>query len=115
MENDRQSFDSWALVEVMGHSRYAGRVTEQQIGGASFIRIDVPELSPECPAFTKLLGAASIFAITPCSEPTARAAAAAWRVQPMAAYDLPTRSALAYDAPPPDDDDEEDDWDDDGE
>jgi hypothetical protein len=26
---ENQPFDCWAVVEVMGHSRYAGRVTEQ--------------------------------------------------------------------------------------
>ncbi len=40
----RPDFDTWAVVEVMGHNTYAGRVTEQAIGGASFIRVDVPEI-----------------------------------------------------------------------
>ena len=34
------SFDSWAIVEIFGHQTFAGRVTEQAIGGASFVRVD---------------------------------------------------------------------------
>jgi len=86
-------FDSWAIVEVMGHSRYAGRVTEQTIGGVSFVRVDVPDVVDVCgvvtlPAFTKLLGGASIFAITPVSEVTARTEAAMIQAQPMNLWDI---------------------------
>lgn len=52
-------FESWAIVEVMGHSRYAGFVHEQSIGGASFVRVDVPAVEGR-PEFTKLLGQSSI-------------------------------------------------------
>jgi len=81
-------FNEWCIVEVMGHNRYAGRVTEQQIGGASFIRVDVPEIEGR-PAFTKLLSPGSIFAITPCVEQTARVAAQGFRVRPFAMFELP--------------------------
>lgn len=67
-----ETFESWAMVECFGHSRYAGKVSEQAIGGATFIRIDVPAIEMKegerLPAFTKLLGPASIFAITPCTQ-----------------------------------------------
>ncbi|MCB0358025.1 MAG: hypothetical protein KDD44_00260 [Bdellovibrionales bacterium] len=84
-------FDEWAIVEIMGHQTYAGRVTEQTIGGTSFIRIDVPE-SPMsdgtmCPAFTKLFGAGSIYCITPVSEETARARLRQTRAYPMNVWD----------------------------
>lgn len=36
----------WAIVELFGHARIAGRVTEQVIAGQGFIRADVP-LLPE--------------------------------------------------------------------
>lgn len=35
-------FDQFAIVQVMGHTAYAGRVSEASIGGASFLRVDVP-------------------------------------------------------------------------
>lgn len=76
-------FESWAIVQVMGHQAYAGRVTEASIGGASFLRVDVPEATNR-PAFTKFLGASSIFDITPCDEETARRAAESFGVRPFA-------------------------------
>jgi hypothetical protein len=38
-----QSFEGWAILELMGHRRLGGYVTEQQVGGVAFVRIDVPE------------------------------------------------------------------------
>lgn len=83
------TFETWAIVEVMGHRRFAGFVTEQTIGGASFVRVDVPKTSDELPAFTKLLGAGSIYAITPCTEETARAFASHIGERAFATYEAP--------------------------
>lgn len=88
MDGD-EKFDCWALVEVMGHSRYAGRVTEQAVGGCNFVRVDVPAFEDH-PAFTKLLGSASIFAITPVTEDIARGMAKQFRNKPVSVYDLPS-------------------------
>jgi len=79
--------DCWAIVEVMGHKRFAGHVTEQLFGSAALIRVDVPETEQPAsqwdpgiparttPAYSKLIGVPSIYCITPCSEELARAAA----------------------------------------
>lgn len=96
-------FDEWAIVEVMGHRRFAGRVTEQVIAGAGFIRIDVPEVNERQP-FAKLFGPTSIYGITPVDEPTARAAATAFAERPFDVWSL--QQAL----PSPHDDDEEPPW-----
>lgn len=66
-----QGFNEWALVELMGHRQFAGRVTEQVIAGRGFVRIEVPAVDGR-PAFTKLVGTASVYAITPVEEPVAR-------------------------------------------
>jgi hypothetical protein len=96
-------FETWAIVEVMGHTRLAGRVSEQAVGGCNFVRVDVPELDvPESryteattiPAFTKLLGQASIFSITPCDEQTARRAAASFQTVPFATFVAPEVARL---------------------
>lgn len=83
-----EKFDYWCIVEIMGHQRYAGRVTEQTVGGAAFVRVDVPE-SDGRPAFTKLFGAGSIYSISPVAEEIARAVAQELRREPMSIYDLP--------------------------
>lgn len=101
-----EKFDCWALVEVMGHQRYAGRVTEQAVGGCNFVRIDVPAFEGS-PAFTKLLGQASIFSITPMTEDIARGMAQQFRARPIHMYDLPFPFAqrnLAYGDDDPEDD-----------
>ena len=81
-------FDQWAILEIMGHHRFAGRVSEQTVGGAAFVRIDVPEIGSR-PAFTKLFGASSIYCISPVSEDVARMVAEQLGVQPISIYDLP--------------------------
>jgi predicted negative regulator of RcsB-dependent stress response len=72
MTENGEKFDTWAIVEAMGFKKLAGHVTEQAVGGASFIRVDVPASGDDCPAFCKLIGAGSIYMITPCDEETAR-------------------------------------------
>ncbi len=108
--------ETWAIVEVMGHSRYAGFVRQVPMGGAMMIRVDVPEIPesevemprnypsvdapkmkiPGTPAFTKFLGVSSIFAITPCTKEAAIAAVKAFRSAPMTIIDLPQRPALPH-------------------
>lgn len=93
MEN--KAFDQWAILEIMGHQTYAGRVSEQTIGGASFVRIDVPAVDKLQP-FSKLFGASSIYCITPVTEEVAIARAKTLGQQPLSVYDLPDeiRSAV---------------------
>jgi len=79
---ETKSFDQWAIIEIMGHQRYAGRVTEQSVGGCNFVRVDVPPVNDKQP-FTKLFGQSSIYCITPVDEETARAAAGEFRQQPL--------------------------------
>ncbi|HEY9138710.1 MAG TPA: hypothetical protein VIM67_10585 [Terriglobus sp.] len=71
---EKQGFDSWAIVELMGHARIAGKVTEAEIGGGKLLRIDVPEINGKQP-ITKYFGNAAVYAITPVDEETARMAA----------------------------------------
>jgi hypothetical protein len=84
--HEAEGFDQWALVELMGHQRIAGRVTEAQIGGCKFVRVDVPESAGQM-ALTKYLGPSSIYAITPMSEETCRATARRIEAAPITAWD----------------------------
>lgn len=76
-----ETFDQWCVVELFGHSRISGRVTEQTIGGTSFVRVDVPDTS-ENKGFTKFFGSGAIYAMTPTDEQTARVAAEAFNAPP---------------------------------
>ena len=60
-------FELSAIVELFGHTRMAGKVTEQTIGSASFIRIDVPETKTN-PSFTRIVNPSAVYAINPVTE-----------------------------------------------
>ena len=65
--DENTKFDCWAVVELFGHQRIAGRVTEQVIAGQGFIRVDVPAIG-NIVAFTRLFGPGAIYSIIPTTE-----------------------------------------------
>jgi hypothetical protein len=81
-------FDQWAIVEMLGHRRVIGRVTEQGIAGAGFIRIDTPD-DDGGTIQSQIVAPASIYAITPISEEAARVAARVQIREPITVWDLP--------------------------
>lgn len=101
MEELATDYEGWAIVQVMGHSAYAGRISGASIAGRGFVRVDVPEIDGQ-PAFTKFLGAASIFDITPTTEQAALHAAGDLRARPVSVVDLRPRIAGPA-APAPED------------
>lgn len=88
MTQTTEPFATWAILEIMGHQRFAGYITEQTIGGAAMLRIDVPAIGV-LQAFTRYFGAHSVYSITPCTEELARELAAGFKRQPVNLYDLP--------------------------
>lgn len=84
---DQTKFEEWAIVEVMGHSSYSGLVTDYAVGGAAFVRVDVPEVDGRA-GFTKLLGPSSIYAITPCSKESCYEFCRRYRSKPLQSVDL---------------------------
>ena len=87
MSDEQAKFDEWAIVDLFGHQRIAGRVSEQAVGGCSFVRVDVPA-SDRRPGFTRLFGAGAIYAITIIDQETAELAARACLVQPMEPWSI---------------------------
>src|SRR6185437_10448897 len=83
---EKTPFEHFALVELFGHQRIAGKVTEAEIGGGKFIRVDVPAIG-ELQAVTRFYGPAAIYGITPVTEETALALAKQFQVAPIAAWD----------------------------
>jgi hypothetical protein len=82
-----ETFDQFAIVELFGHGVIAGKVSEQIIGGQSFIRVDVPDVDDR-PSFTKFFGAAAIYAITPCNVDTVYMAVRNLRQVPIELWKL---------------------------
>ncbi|MGI5223553.1 hypothetical protein [Actinoallomurus sp. CA-142502] len=81
---DESVFAEWAILELLGHRRLAGRVTEAQIAGASFLRIDVPSEPPA----TQFYAPGAVYAITPTTEEIARAVARRYAPAPVQRYEL---------------------------
>ncbi|MGP3914348.1 hypothetical protein [Nonomuraea sp. 10N515B] len=104
MTDTSSSFDQWVILEILGHRRLAGRVTEASIAGGSFLRIDVPEADGQ-PAMTQYYAPSSVYALTPTTEEIARRAAALFRPAPVSRWELASapRTAAAVDAPYDDD------------
>lgn len=84
----QEKFETWALVELFGHNRIVGLVTEQAVGGASFIRVDVPDADGQT-RFTRLFGAAAIYAINPVEKAVAIQLAQRCGAARVQAYELP--------------------------
>jgi hypothetical protein len=83
------TFESWVILELMGHRRLAGWLTETTIGGGAFLRIDVPGE----PGATQFYGPAAVYAITPTDEVTARLVATAGVPAPVQRWQLPAERA----------------------
>lgn len=107
LDGKQEAFNQWALVELFGHSRIAGLVTEQAIGGCSFLRVDVPA-TEDTPAFTKCYGNGAIYAMSFVTEEIARAAVKSYQVRPVTAYEIPELRQLRLNAVDASDDDTDD-------
>lgn len=85
--DDKQKFETWGLLELFGHQRLAGKMTEQTIAGTGFIRIDVPAVDGVA-EYSRIFGTAAIYGITPTSEEIARQLAKGMQATPIHAYEL---------------------------
>jgi len=88
---DLEPGEYWAILELMGHRRLAGLLSEQTIAGGSFIRLDVPHPSGDADDFaaTQFYSPSAVYCITPTSEATARLAAKGNHVAPVQRWELP--------------------------
>lgn len=82
------TIEGYYIVELFGHNVIAGYVTEQSIGGAPFVRVDVPETDDKDP-FTKFFNGSAIYALTPTDEATAHEAARRLSTRPVSPWVVP--------------------------
>jgi hypothetical protein len=80
--------EGWAILELMGHRRLGGRLSEATIAGGAFIRIDVPHPN-KVGVFTasQFYSPAAVYAITPTTEEIA-CAIARGAPEPVSRWDL---------------------------
>jgi hypothetical protein len=70
MKDQEEQKEMWALVELFGHQRIAGKITQAELGSGELIRVDVPAVRDRA-ALTKFYNVKAIYGITPVDEATA--------------------------------------------
>lgn len=81
------TFEGWAILELLGHRRLGGYLSEAVVAGASFLRIDIPQAEDRA-AVTQFYSSGAVYAITPTTEEVATAAARYVRFQPVNRWQL---------------------------
>ncbi|MGH2615672.1 MAG: hypothetical protein ACRDJC_10570 [Thermomicrobiales bacterium] len=94
MTDSDNGFEGWAILELMGHRRLGGRVSEATIAGGAFLRIDIPHPN-QAGMFTasQFYSPGAVYAITPTTEEIA-CAIARGAPQPVSRWDLPAYEGL---------------------
>lgn len=82
-----EKFEIWALVELMGHNKIAGRVSEHKFGNQSMLRVDVPAVN-NLPAFSKIIAVNAVYAINPLTEQDCTEYAAKLKSKPLDVWDM---------------------------
>jgi hypothetical protein len=92
MKPPAEHFEMWGVLELMGHVKVAGRITEEERFGGKLGRIDIPD---ETEGFsTQYFGFASVYRLTAVTEEVARYIARQNTGQPIHAWDLARIKAL---------------------
>ena len=85
MTDQQEHFESWGIVDLFGHTRIAGLISEQAIGGETFIRVDVPNGEG---FHTRLFGKGAIYSMSLTDEAIAREMARRSGVKPVSRYEV---------------------------
>lgn len=82
-----EKIELFAVVELFGHQRISGKVTEQAFGSSTFVRIDVPETKAQ-PPFTRMVNPSAVYAINPVTEEVMLQMAENIQQKPIDAWDI---------------------------
>lgn len=78
--------DQWAVVELMGHVRLAGKLSEEERFGSKMGRLDIPQGEG---FVTQYFGGSSVYRVSIVTEEVARAAAKNTAYAPVSPWELP--------------------------
>jgi hypothetical protein len=84
---EQEPKELWALVELFGHNRVAGKLVEAEFGGGQLIRVEIPAVKDREP-LTKYYNVKAVYAITPVDEATARRMAESIDAAPVNSYSI---------------------------
>jgi hypothetical protein len=91
MENER--FNQWAILELLGHRRLAGCVSEETIAGVSMLRIDIPagdSLNLAAGYTTQYYSPSALYCLTPTTEAIVRVFCKTNQPTPIQRWELRT-------------------------
>ncbi|MDJ1500495.1 hypothetical protein [Xanthocytophaga agilis] len=84
---EQEKIETWGVLELMGHGKIAGMISTMVIGGATLIKVDVPE-TETIPAFTRMFNPSAMYALNPTTEVYARRVAESLKSTPIIPYDV---------------------------
>lgn len=90
---ESDGFSGPCIVELMGHRKLAGFVSEQVVAGQGFLRIDVPTVDGAATAATQLYSPSAVYSITPVTEAVMRTVARQYQPEPVTRWELPQLTA----------------------
>lgn len=86
--------EMFALVELFGHTKIAGRISDHAVGSSMFVRIDVPE-TKTVKQFSRIINPSAIYSITPVSEVICNEMANIFRVEPLNVFEINSIKGLS--------------------
>jgi len=102
MSDKGEAYEGWAIVELMGHRRLGGQVSQAEQYGTVMLRIDVPRADGS--ATTHFFGGSSLYGVHPTTEEMARMVAERNDPSPVQRWELQPPVLMPDGAPPVDDD-----------
>lgn len=102
-------FKEWAVIEMFGHRKVAGLVTEVELAGATLLRVEVPGEPDVKPQF---VGGKSVYNLSLETEQRCRAYASRNPPEVLSRYELPATTERGLEPVDADEVDEGDDYDD---
>ena len=91
MPEIQSGFDQWAIIELLGHVKIAGHVTEVEMFGSKLGRVDIPN---DDGFTTQYFNGSSLYRLTPTTEDIARAVAKNNQPAPVYRWELPETKQL---------------------
>lgn len=85
-EQTTEAYQGWSVLELFGHRKLGGYITEEDHFGARMCRIDIP--GPDDTTTTQYYGGSAIYGLTPTTEDIARAVAQRNQPAPVSAWEL---------------------------
>ena len=90
-----ETFDCWAVMELMGHRRLAGKVTEVTVADHGMLKVEIPDGNPPVQYYSP----SAVYAITPTTEETvADVNRSLLQPQPVQVWEIAPQDGAPFDA-----------------